>query len=34
MGLGATAGAFHPLFTRITGSPAAPASNIYATTAH
>jgi BNR repeat-like domain len=34
MGLGVTAGAFHPFFTRATGSPAAPASNIYATTAH
>jgi hypothetical protein len=34
MGLGATAGAFHPFFTRETGSPAAPAGNIYATTAH
>jgi hypothetical protein len=34
MGLGVTAGAFHPFFTRATGSPAAPASNIYATTTH
>lgn len=34
MGLGATAGAFHPFFVRATGTPAAPATNVYATTAH
>jgi len=32
-GLGVSANGFYPLFTRSTGTPAAPAQNIYATTA-
>jgi Neuraminidase (sialidase) len=33
MGLGVSPGAFHPFFARATGTPAAPNSDIYATTA-